>query len=48
MTVSHDPEGHLFQKKSVSLHGHKTSVALEKAFWKVLEEAAHTQNISLT
>ena len=48
MTPSLGLEDHLFQKRSVSLHGHKTSVSLEKAFWKVLEEAAHTQNISLT
>lgn len=41
-------EPHLFQKRSVSLHGHKTSVSLEKAFWDVLEEAAHSQKISLS
>lgn len=38
----------LFQKRSVCLYGHKTSVSLEKAFWKVLEDAAHSQNISLS
>jgi len=43
-----NPEFHLFQKRSVSLHGHKTSVSLEKAFWVVLEEVAHSQNISLS
>lgn len=47
MTSSFGLEDHLFQKRSVSLHGHKTSVSLEKAFWKVLEQAAHAQNISL-
>jgi predicted DNA-binding ribbon-helix-helix protein len=41
-------EDSLFQKRSVSLHGHKTSVSLEKAFWTVLEEAAHHQHISLS
>jgi predicted DNA-binding ribbon-helix-helix protein len=39
---------YLFQKRSVSLHGHKTSVSLEKAFWDVLQEAALSQNISLS
>ena len=28
------------QKRSLSLNGHRTSVALEPAFWAVLEEAA--------
>jgi predicted DNA-binding ribbon-helix-helix protein len=36
-----------FIKKSVSLHGHRTSVSLEKAFWDVLEDSAKTQGISL-
>ncbi len=43
-----DPDKARFQKKSVSLHGHKTSVSLEKAFWDVLEESAHLQGISLS
>lgn len=43
-----NPEDACFQKRSVTLLGHKTSVALEKAFWRVLEEAAHTQEISLS
>lgn len=43
-----DPEDHTFQKRSVSLHGHKTSVSLEKAFWNVLEESARSQNLSLS
>ncbi len=37
-----------FQKRSVNLQGHKTSISLEKAFWKVLEEAAHGQGLSLS
>lgn len=37
-----------FHKRSVSLHGHRTSVSLENAFWRVLEQAAHDQNISLS
>lgn len=42
-----NPEGALFQKKSVTLHGHKTSVSLEKAFWYALAELAKAQNLSL-
>ena len=36
-----------FQKRSLTLKGHKTSVALEKAFWAVLEEIACNRSISL-
>jgi len=46
--MTNDPNDHTFQKRSVSLHGHKTSVSLEKAFWKVLEEVALSKNISLS
>ena len=42
-----DPEEATFQKRSVSLLGHKTSVSLEKLFWTVLREAAKNQGISL-
>ncbi|MBY0501739.1 MAG: ribbon-helix-helix domain-containing protein [Alphaproteobacteria bacterium] len=38
----------LLQKRSVSLLGHKTSVALESPFWNVLEEAAKDQGVSLS
>lgn len=37
----------IFQKRSLTLKGHKTSVALEKAFWMVLEEVAQSRNVSL-
>jgi len=42
------PKDSEFQKRSVTLMGHKTSVSLEKAFWIVLEEAARSQGISLS
>jgi len=34
-------------KRSFSLAGHRTSVALEPAFWQVLEAAARDRRISL-
>ncbi len=40
-------EANEFQKKSVSLHGHKTSISLERAFWTVLEIYATSQGLSL-
>lgn len=35
------------RKRSLSLSGHATSVALEPAFWFVLERLAATQSMSL-
>lgn len=34
-------------KRSVSLHGHRTSVALEPQFWAVLNDAASNRKKSL-
>lgn len=34
-------------KRSVSLHGHRTSLALEPEFWRVVETAAKSRNMSL-
>jgi len=47
VTLLIDQELTLFQKRSVNLYGHKTSVSLERAFWDTLEEAARFQTISL-
>ena len=33
-------------KRSVSLSGHATSVALEPAFWMVLDDVARTRDLS--
>ena len=46
--MNSNPEGAHFQKRSVSLHGHKTSVSLENAFWDILEKSSCTQGISLS
>jgi len=34
-------------KHSVVIHGHKTSVSLEDAFWRDLKDIAHAQQVSL-
>lgn len=34
-------------KRSVSLHGHRTSVALEPEFWDVIDAAAASEKRSL-
>jgi predicted DNA-binding ribbon-helix-helix protein len=37
----------MLSKRSFSLAGHRTSVALELPFWAVLEEIAAARNIAL-
>ncbi|WP_420414521.1 ribbon-helix-helix domain-containing protein [Roseibium sp.] len=34
-------------KRSVSLHGHRTSVALEPEFWEVIDSAVNAEKRSL-
>ena len=36
----------LVVKRSVSIHGHNSSVSIEGAFWNALKEIAVAQNIS--
>jgi predicted DNA-binding ribbon-helix-helix protein len=35
-------------KRSIVIHGHKTSVSLEDAFWTVLKEIARERNETLS
>ena len=35
------------EKRSVSLYGHRTSVALEPEFWEVVDQIAHERSLSL-
>lgn len=37
----------MLKKRSFTLAGHRTSVALEAEFWAVIDEAARRQRISL-
>lgn len=37
----------MLKKRSFSLSGHRTSVALEAEFWAVIDDAAQKQAISL-
>ncbi len=41
------PEAYLSQTRSVRLSGHATSIRLEGAYWRILEELAYKQEISL-
>lgn len=35
------------QKRSLSLYGHRTSIALESEFWQVLDHMAERENLAL-
>lgn len=35
-------------KRSLTLHGHRTSLALEPAFWQALEDLAEERGVSLS
>jgi predicted DNA-binding ribbon-helix-helix protein len=35
-------------KRSIVIHGHKTSVSLEDAFWNGLKNIAHAESVSLS
>ena len=37
----------MLKKRSFSIAGHRTSIALEPEFWAVLEEQAHKRGIAL-
>lgn len=41
------PQNYACQTRSVRLGGHATSIRLEKAFWDILEEIAHSQDMPL-
>ena len=36
------------KKRSISIHGHPTSVALEEAFWTEIIAAASAENLSVS
>ena len=35
------------QKRSLSIHGHRTSISLEPEFWAVIDEAANARKQSI-
>src|ERR1700686_133928 len=41
------PEAYSYQTRSIRLGGHSTSIRLEAAFWRILEEIAAAENASL-
>lgn len=47
MLFSVDQRLYAFETRSVRLGGHATSIRLESAFWRILEEIAAEQRVSL-
>lgn len=35
------------QKRGFRIHGHSTTISLERAYWSVLEEMAHNEGLTL-
>ena len=35
------------KKRSVNIHGHQTSISMEKEFWDALKDVATTENLSI-
>ncbi len=42
-----DPANYAYETRSVRLSGHLTSVRLEARFWKIIEEIARRQNMTV-
>lgn len=42
-----DPKLYTFESRSVRLAGHATSIRLEASFWRILEEIAAAQDVSV-
>jgi predicted DNA-binding ribbon-helix-helix protein len=42
-----DPADYAYETRSVRLSGHLTSVRLEARFWKIVEEIARRQNMTV-
>lgn len=41
-----DPDSYAGETRSLRLHGHSTSIRLERAFWATLDEIAGLQGLS--
>lgn len=41
------PESYESETRSIRLHGHSTSIRLERAFWRTLEEIAAAEGVTL-
>jgi predicted DNA-binding ribbon-helix-helix protein len=46
--MSPDRGGLVFVKRSLTISGHRTSLALEAAFWRKLEALAEARGLSLS
>lgn len=37
----------MLRRRSMTIHGHRTSITLEPEFWEALQDLAHQQHMSL-
>ena len=42
-----DPERYAYETRSVRISGYPTSVRLEARFWRIIEEIAHAQGMTV-
>ncbi|MDI4641963.1 ribbon-helix-helix domain-containing protein [Rhodoblastus acidophilus] len=45
--ASQNPDSYAFETRSIRLNGQSTSIRLEKIFWRILEQIARTQDMSV-
>ena len=45
--MAKERQADMLEKRSISISGHRTSIALEPEFWAVIDEAARAQKLSL-
>ncbi len=46
--MTEQPSGATLKKRSLSIHGHRTSVTLERALWARLDRMATTRGLSVS
>jgi predicted DNA-binding ribbon-helix-helix protein len=45
--ASQSPESYAFETRSIRLNGQSTSIRLEKLFWRILEQIAASEDLSV-
>ena len=45
--ASQSPESYAFETRSIRLNGQSTSIRLEKLFWRILEQIAASEGLSV-
>ena len=48
MTDRQGPADHVVRKRSIAIHGHRTSLSLESAFWEALTAIASHRGLAVS